>query len=85
MKNLNAINSLMLSLLSIIYNETTDLFADDERSQYSKTEINKHEAWLIYDEENINGTLVLVGSNISVSISGDLSLNELIKIAENIE
>lgn len=70
--------------IDVFENETTDLFPDNERSQYSKTDINGHEAWIIYDENNGSGSLILVGAKISVSISGNLPKNELIKIAESI-
>lgn len=72
-------------LIDIFENEASELFPDNERSKYSIIQINGHESWIIYDEENISGTLILIGSKVSVSISGSLSKKELIKIAECIK
>ena len=38
-------------LIDIFENETTELFPDNERSDYSKTRINGNETWIIYDEK----------------------------------
>lgn len=72
-------------LIDIFENEASELFPDNERSKYSIIQINGHESWIIYDEENISGTLILIGSKVSVSISGSLPKKELIKIAECIK
>lgn len=72
-------------LIDIFENEASELFPDNERSKYSIIQINGHESWIIYDEENISGTLILIGSKVSVSISGSLPKKELIKIAESIK
>jgi len=74
-----------LFLIEVFENEWTDLFPDNERSEYTITKINGHEAWIIYDEKNISGSVILVGAKISVLISGDLPKNELIKTAESIK
>lgn len=71
--------------VDIFDNETSSLFPDNERSEYTKTEINDHEVWIIYDEKTVSGSLVLVGAKISVLITGTLPKNELIKIAESIK
>lgn len=71
--------------IDVFENESTDLFPDNERSTYTKTEINGHETWIIYDEKNSCGTLILVGSKVSVSISGILPKEEFIKIAKSIK
>lgn len=72
-------------LIDIFENEVSELFPDNERSKYSIIQINGHESWIIYDEENISGTLILIGSKVSVSISGSLPKKEFIKIAECIK
>ncbi len=72
-------------IVDIFENGTTDLFPDNERSQYTKTQINGHEAWIIYDDEDGSGSLIFVGAKISVLICGSLPKNELIKIAESIK
>lgn len=71
--------------IDVFENEATDLFPDNERSKYTKTKINGHEAWIIFDEKNVNGSLILVGAKVSVCIVGNLPKNELIKIAESIK
>lgn len=72
-------------LIDIFENGASELFPDNERSKYSIIQINGHESWIIYDEENISGTLILIGSKVSVSISGSLPKKEFIKIAECIK
>ena len=71
--------------IEIFENETTDLFPDNERSQYSETDINGHKVWIVYDKNNGSGSFIMVGAKISVSVSGNLPKDELIKIAENIK
>lgn len=74
-----------LYIIDVFRNETTDLFSDNERSKYTKTDINGREAWIVYDDKLGEGSLVLVGAKISVLISGNLPKSEFIKIAESIK
>ncbi|MCM1269873.1 MAG: DUF4367 domain-containing protein [Faecalibacterium sp.] len=71
--------------VTVFENESNTIYTDNEHSKYQELLINNHESWLIYDEENKYGSLILVGSKISISISGKLPKNELIKIAESIK
>ena len=71
--------------IEIFENETTDLFPDNERSEYIRTRINGHESWIIYDDKSSEGSLILAGAKISVLIVGKLPKDELIKIAENMK
>ena len=70
--------------IEIFENGIVNLFPDNQRSEYSKTQINGHEAWVVYDEVNMSGSVSLVGLKISVFITANLPKDELIKIAENI-
>ncbi len=72
-------------MINIFKNETTDLFTDNERSEYTKMNINGHESWLIYDEANVGGTIIIVGNKISVTVDANVEKDELIKIAESIK
>lgn len=71
--------------VDVFENETSDLFLDGERSKYTETRINGREAWSIYDDANGGGSLILVGSKISVCISANLPESEIVKIAESVE
>lgn len=72
-------------VVSVFENGTTDLFPDNERSEYTKMNINGHESWLIYDEANVGGTIIIVGNKISVTVDANVEKDELIKIAESIK
>lgn len=72
-------------MINIFENGTTDLFPDNERSEYTKININGHESWLIYDESNVGGTIIIVGTKISVTVDANVEKDELIKIAESIK
>lgn len=80
-----SLNDSDVYMIDIFLNEISDISIDNERSQYTKTTINGHEALVVYDEENKIGDVILVGSKISVLITGDLPKDELIKIAESIK
>lgn len=71
--------------IDVFKNNENELFADNERSKYENVVINNHQSWVIYDNVNNHGSLILTGSKISISISGDLPKDELIKIAESIK
>lgn len=71
--------------INVFKNNENELFADNERSEYKEIEINNHQSWIVYDDVNNYGSLILTGDKISVSISGNLPKNELIKIAESIK
>ena len=72
-------------VVSVFENGTTDLFPDNERSEYTKMNINGHESWLIYDEANVGGIIIIVGNKISVTVDANVEKDELIKIAESIK
>ena len=71
--------------IDVFSNNENELFADNENSEYKEIEINNRQSWIVYDDSNDYGSLIITGSKISVSISGNLPKKELIKIAENIK
>lgn len=71
--------------IDVFKNNENELLADNENSGYEEIEINNRQSWIVYDDSNNYGSLILTGSKISVSISGTLPKNELIKIAESIK
>ena len=71
-------------MIEIIENGVVDTGLDNEYSKLNKTKINGHDAWINYSENNCAGTIILVGTKITVQINAILPKEELIKIAENI-
>lgn len=82
--SLNNSNDYMY-MVEVFENGAVELFPDNNYSEYTKLQINGRDAWIIYDNDNGSGTLILVGAKISVSISGYLPKKELIKIAESLK
>ena len=72
-------------ILSVFYNNEENLFYDNEKLKYKEILINSKEAWIAYDEIEKKGGIILLGDCVSVNIAGNLSEDELIKIAENIK
>ncbi|MDO4380436.1 MAG: DUF4367 domain-containing protein [Clostridia bacterium] len=71
-------------MIEIIENGVVDTGLDNEYSKLTKTKINGHDAWINYSENNCAGTVILVGTKITVQINAILPKEELVKIAENI-
>ena len=70
--------------IDIFENDTISSWIDNEHLEYTQMNINGHEVWLAYDEVSVSGTVTLIGAKISVSITGNLPKEELIKITESI-
>lgn len=71
--------------IKIFYNDDAVIFTDNEKMTYEKIDLNSNnESWILYNDEEKYGTVVIVGENISVSIVAFVEKNELLKIAENI-
>lgn len=63
----------------------TSIFVDNEQMLYEKTKIGSDEAWLMYNDDDEYGSLLIVGNKYSVLIVGDVRKDEIIRIAENIK
>lgn len=71
--------------INVFINNNGTLAFDNESLEYENIEISGQEAWLMYDDEEANGGIVIVGKSITIDIAGYLSKEELVKIAENIK
>lgn len=71
--------------INVFINNNGTLAFDNESLEYENMEISGQEAWLMYDDEEANGGIVIVGKSITIDIAGYLSKEELVKIAENIK
>lgn len=71
--------------IKIFYNDDAVIFTDNEKMAYEKINLNKdNESWILYNDKEKYGTVVIVGENISVSIVAFVEKDEILKIAENI-
>ncbi len=70
--------------IDVFRNETSDLFSDSKHSEYTRTKINGHETWIVYNDKSGGGSVILVGAKVSVLINGKLPREEMIRIAESI-
>lgn len=71
--------------IEIFYSENTNISMDNERYIYEKLTVNSCEAWLSYSDSDDFKSIILVGPNVTVCIAGMLSVDEIIKIAENVK
>ena len=60
------------------------IYVDNEHSVLYKIDGEGYIGYLVYDEEDQTGSLIYGDSNITICISGHQSIEELLKIAENI-
>ena len=58
---------------------------DNEQMLYEKIKIGSNDAWIMYNDEAEYGCLLVVYGKISILVVGDLSKEEIIKVAENIK
>ena len=58
---------------------------DNENTQYEEAEINGMKAFVVYSEDEHFGSIIWGDTSITVNLSGDLSKDELVLIAENIK
>lgn len=72
-------------VVQIFDNDRTSVFVDNEQMSYEKTKIGSHEAWLMYNDADRYGSLLIVDTKFSILIVGDLSKEDIIKIARNIK
>ncbi len=75
------------SILSvdIFVNDLESLSLDNEQVEYERLDSSHGEMWLMYNDNKNYGSLIVVGTKVSVLITGNLSKEEIIKIAENIK
>ncbi|MCM1544817.1 MAG: DUF4367 domain-containing protein [Ruminococcus sp.] len=74
-----------MMVVSIFKNDGKKFFLSNDDLNYEKTEINSYDAWIAYRDDVPSGTVIIIYDEFSVSVSGDFSKAELIKISENIK
>ena len=72
-------------VIQIFDNTNTSVFVDNEQMLQKKIKIRGKEAWIMYNEFEDCGSLMIPDEKFSIFIVGDLSKKELIKIGENIK
>lgn len=71
-------------VIQIFDSAQTSVGIDNEQMTYEKMKIGSNEAWLMYNEKENCGSLLIVDNKFSILVFADLSKEELIKIGENI-
>lgn len=71
-------------MVGIYESEGHSTLLDSENSEYEEITINGHNAYLMYNEVESTGSVVYGDASFSVSITGKVAKDELIKVAENI-
>ncbi len=74
-----------ICVIQIFNTDQTSVFVDNEQMVYEKTKIGSNEAWMMYNAGDGYGSLLVADAKFSILVVGDLSKEELIKIAENIK
>lgn len=69
----------------IFDNRGSTAFVQNDNGNYEETEINGRKAYIIYSDEEQCGTIMLTGSQISVTVNGSIGKDELINIAQGIK
>ncbi len=82
---INIYNEESLLSVDIFVNDSESISFDNEQVEYERLDSSSGEMWIMYNDNEKYGGLIVVGINVSVLITGDLSKEELIKIAENIK
>lgn len=68
-----------------IFDDQTSVCFDNDYMSYEKIKIGSNEAWLMYNDDEKYGSLLVVYDKISVMVVGYLSKEEIIKVARNIK
>lgn len=72
-------------VIQIFDTAQTSVFVDNEQMLFEKTKIGSNEAWIMYNDADGYGSLLIVDTKFSILVVGDLSKEEIIKIAVNIK
>ena len=71
--------------VSIDKSEFTENNADIEKTDYEKINIGNHKGYILYKEEEQDGVIIFGNKHITVTLTGIVSKEELVKIAESIK
>lgn len=72
-------------VIQIFDPDKTSVCVDNEQMLYKKTEIGSREAWIMYNDAEEYGSVLVADTKFSILVVGDLSKEEIIKVAENIK
>ena len=71
--------------VDIFVNDSESISFDNEQVEYERLDNSSGEIWIMYNDNEKYGGVIVVGTNVSVLVTGYLSKEELIKVAENIK
>ena len=72
-------------MINIHHNSNYGISVDNERHNYKEIIINSKKAYSLYDTASNSGTIIINDNDFTVTITGNLKENELMKIAKNIK
>ena len=81
----NKVNTDLYLLIEILRNHNATVSFDNEQLEYEKTIIGTNECWLMYNDMETYGGIVITNDSLTVKITGYVEKDDLIKIAENIK
>ncbi len=70
--------------IEIAYTKNATVSADSTMNSYDEIWLGSHSAYLLYDNETHKGAVVFGDRSITVSVEGNLSREELIRVAKGI-
>lgn len=80
----NIQNDDLMLMIEIFDISQAAVFFDNEQLQYEKTSIGSCESWIMYNDIEEYGGVVIINDYLTVKITGYVAKSDLIKIAENI-
>ena len=81
---MNTKNSDMMLDIQIFDSAQTSVFVDNEKMLFEKMKIGSNDAWIMYNDAEGYSSLLIADTKYSILVVGDLSKEEIIKVAKNI-
>lgn len=71
--------------ITVFYNNDVAISTDNEKLEYEIMVFDSRELWIMYNYEESYGKVLISGEKVSVSVSGFVEKDELIKIAKSMK